>query len=639
MKVFTWDSLMESLRIKSIRTRMILIVLTTLIVIYGITFGFVITKFRAVSLQNAVTISHTLAREYAQRVKSDLNTDMDFARSLAHSFQAYKSIPSGQRKSIHNSILKSVAENNPNFISVWATFQLNSLDSTWKFPYGRERYTYFRENNQVKYMEDRLDLTGFTTTGLYYKIYTEGVEMVTDPYFYSYNNSETDKVLETSVCVPIKLNNKYVGLAGIDLSVERFKEIIQQIKPYEGSYALLLSNNGTIIAHPDKAVVGKLYSETEKEKNDTYHVLDSIQQGKDFSIKFFDKKQEYLASFAPFSIGVTKTPWSLVVVVPTSEMVKQANEGMWILILFGFLGLVILGTVVFFTSWKITRPIVQSVKFAESISNGDLTARLQIQAKDEIHLLIKSLKNMTERLNLIISRVNNGSDQITKDGYYLAEKAELLSRGAAEQAASIQQISSLMDTITTNIQNNTINARDTSQITNLANQHVKEGYASMQSSVKAMKQIAGKINIVSEIAFQTNILALNAAIEAARAGEKGRGFAVVASEVRKLAERSRVAAEEIISVTSDGLEKAMKAGEKFEDIVEEIEKTTKLVNEIYHVGSDHASSIGHINETVSRLGSIAQQNAESSETITSHSKDLLSQAEGLKELVETFKIK
>lgn len=626
-------------RIRSIRTRMILIVLSTLVFIYVVTFGLIINKFRRASQDNAVTISHTLAREYAQRVKSNFNVDMNFARCLSHSLQMYENVSAPLRTEIHKSILKSIAESNPDFLSVWASLQINAIDTTWKNEYGRENFTYFRENNEINYSQERLDLTGFITDGLYYGIYKNAVETVTDPYFYSYNKNENDKILETSVCVPIMLNNKCIGLAGIDLSVERFAQVVKQINPYEGSYSMLLSNNGTIIVHPEQEMVGKLFLEAEKEQNDTYHVLDSIQQGKDFSIDFEKNNEKYLASFAPFTIGETKTPWSLVVVVPKTEMMQQANEGLILLIIFGFLGLVVLGTVVFFISWKITHPIVQSVKFAENISKGDLTSTLDIKANDEIKLLIKALKNMTERLQKIISKVNSGSEQINEDGYQLTEKAELLSRGALEQASSTQEISSLMETIKMNIQNNTENARETSSISSQANLHVKEGYESMQLSVRAMKQISDKINVVTDIAFQTNILALNAAIEAARAGEKGRGFAVVATEVRKLAERSRVAAEEIIAATNDGLEKALQAGKKFEDIVPEIEKTNKLVNQIYTAGSEHFTSIEHINDAISKLGTIAQQNAESSETITSHAKDLVTQAESLKEIVGTFKIR
>lgn len=618
---------------------MILIVLSTLVLIYILTFGAVISKFRSDSLKNAVTISQTLAREYAERVKSDLNVDMDFARCIANSFQPYKAIPKKFRKDIHNSILRTIAEHNPNFISVWSTFQLNAIDSTWEYEYGRERYTFYRENNTVKYLEDKLDLTGFNTTGLFYKIYKDGIEMVTDPYFYSYNNSETNKVLETSACVPIKIDNRFVGLAGIDLSVERFKDVIEQIKPFEGSYAMLISNNGTLIYHPDKDQIGKLYADVEKDLNDKFKIQDSIKSGKDFSIQFEKESTKYFASFAPFTIGKTITPWALAVVVPKAEMQKQANQELILLVVFGVLGLLALGTVVFFIAWKITKPIQQSVKFAETISNGDLTANIDIKAQDEVALLIQSLKKMTERLRHVISKVNSGSDQVSKDGYFLTEKAEMLSRGAMEQASSTEEISSLIDTISTNIQHNTQNAHKTSKLSDLANLHVKEGYESMQLSVKAMQQIAEKINIVTDIAFQTNLLALNAAIEAARAGEKGRGFAVVATEVRKLAERSRNAAEEIIKVTNDGLDKAMKAGKKFEDIVPEIEKTNSLVKEIYLAGNEHVSSIEHINEAISRLSSIAQQNAESSETISSHAKDLLAQAESLREIVKTFRVR
>ena len=628
----------ESFKIRSIRNRMLLTVLSTLTLIYLVTFGLIIFKYRSSSLEKAYANTQILAREYAQRVRCELNVDMDFARCLGQSLEVYKTLPEKQRKDTYNAIMKSIILHNPNFKSVWLSIQMYTIDPEWKNDYGRMRYTLYQEKNEIKYLEEQVDMTGFNKGGLFYKMFNNPNEIVTDPYYFTYQNNE-NRILETSVTEPIFIEGRFAGLAGLDLAVDRFAGVINQIHPYVGSYAMLLSYNGTIIAHPDKDKVGMLYSDLEKEVNTRYHVLDSVQSGKDFSF-FYDKsKEEFLCTFAPLAIGNSKTPWSLVVVVPTWQIFRQTYEAMGWLIVLGLLGLLILGSVVFYLTWRISRPIEQSVQLAEEISKGDLTLKVHIKAQDEIQLLVSSLEHMVERLHNIISQVNAGSDKLTKFGYSLTEKANSLSIIANEQASSAEEITSSMQVITENVQKNNHNTKQTSEISGLANVHLKEGYDIMQESMSAMKQISEKINMIGEITFQTNILALNASVEAARAGSVGRGFAVVASEVRKLAERSKLTTDDIIKATNEGMEKVVKAGKKIEEIVPEITRTDTLINEIYIASNEQLNSIDQMNHSILLLSQIAQRNAESSELITSHAKELLLEAENLKDLVQIFKIR
>jgi methyl-accepting chemotaxis protein len=158
----------------------------------------------------------------------------------------------------------------------------------------------------------------------------------------------------------------------------------------------------------------------------------------------------------------------------------------------------------------------------------------------------------------------------------------------------------------------------------------------VQETVTAMKQIAHKISIIDDIAYQTNLLALNAAIEAGRAGEHGKGFAVVAAEVRKLAERSQVAAEEISQLASGSVGLAEKAGTLLGAIVPSIQKTADLVQEISAASSEQNSGVGQINGAINQISQAVQQNAAAAEELASTSEELNAQALELQAMMAAF---
>ncbi|MFW6248757.1 MAG: methyl-accepting chemotaxis protein, partial [Bacteroidota bacterium] len=204
--------------------------------------------------------------------------------------------------------------------------------------------------------------------------------------------------------------------------------------------------------------------------------------------------------------------------------------------------------------------------------------------------------------------------------------------------SSAEEVSSSMEEMASNIQQNTDNSQQTEKIAIKAADSIKEGNESTEVSVKSMKDIAEKISIINDIAFQTNILALNAAVEAARAGEHGKGFAVVAAEVRKLAERSKVAADEIDDLSRNGVSISEKAGQQLADIVPEIEKTAKLVQEISAASIEQNSGAEQVNSAIQQLNQVTQQNAAAAEEMATSSEELAGQADQLKDLIGFFSI-
>lgn len=290
---------------------------------------------------------------------------------------------------------------------------------------------------------------------------------------------------------------------------------------------------------------------------------------------------------------------------------------------------------------SITTGLRRSVKFAEQVASGDLTADLEQQylaRKDEIGTLSNALNHMVGKLREIAESIIAGAENIAGASQQMASTSQEMSQGASEQASSVEEVSSSMEEMASNIQQNTDNAQQTEKIAQKAAVGIREGNLATNTAVEAMKNIADKIRIINDIAFQTNILALNAAVEAARAGEHGKGFAVVAAEVRKLAERSKIAADEIDALSKNGVDVAEKAGQKLNEIVPEIEKTAKLVQEIAAASIEQSTGSDQVNNAIQQLNNVTQQNAAASEEMATSSEELASQAEQLKEIIEYFKI-
>jgi len=338
------------------------------------------------------------------------------------------------------------------------------------------------------------------------------------------------------------------------------------------------------------------------------------------------------------SIDIEGIDWAILTEINKEEAIQVAiSLRNFILII-----IVLIIIAVIIGSWLVARSIARPVEkvagFAEIISNGDLTQTLEIVQNDEIGKMSKAMVKMAGKLKEVISVIITGSDNIASASEEISSSAQEMSQGTSEQASSVEEVSSTMEEIASNIQQNTDNAQETEQIAGISRQGIHEVSNRSQETVAANKQIAEKINIINEIAFQTNILALNAAVEAARAGEHGKGFAVVAAEVRKLSERSKLAADEIVGLAQNSLKLAESAGRKMEEILPEVEKTTQLVNEISSASQEQNNGVGQINNAVQQLNVITQQNAASSEELAGNSEEMAAQADQLKEIISFFKI-
>lgn len=274
---------------------------------------------------------------------------------------------------------------------------------------------------------------------------------------------------------------------------------------------------------------------------------------------------------------------------------------------------------------------------AEQMSAGDLTAR-KTSHRARPDSLYGRMDSMIDRLRDVVARVADAAHHMAAGSEELSANASQMSDGATRQATNVQEISGSVSMMANNVKQNADNAEQTERIAQRTAEDAKKGGETLEETVAAMQDIAGKVDIIQELARQTNLLALNAAIEAARAGEHGKGFAVVASEVRKLAERSQRSAAEISEVSKTSVEVAERAGELFRKILPDIQRTAELVMEISAASREQDQAINEINQAVKQLDGVIQQNAVGAKEVASTSHSLSSEAQALLSAVSFFRV-
>ncbi len=291
---------------------------------------------------------------------------------------------------------------------------------------------------------------------------------------------------------------------------------------------------------------------------------------------------------------------------------------------------------VLFSMKKMVENLRGHARVAEQIAAGDLRVNATVLGSQDI--LGKSLSVMIEKLRSVVADVKVASDNVASGSQQISSSAAQLSDGTTAQAASAEEASSSVEEMNATIRQNADNALQTEKIAQKSSNDAIESGKAVAEAVSAMKNIASRITIIEEIARQTNLLALNAAIEAARAGEHGKGFAVVASEVRKLAERSQVAAAEISHLSNSSVDVAESAGAMLAKLVPDIQKTAELVQEISAASKEQAGGADQINSSIQQLNNVVQTNAGSAEEMASTAEELSAQAEQLQEAILFFTV-
>jgi len=399
-----------------------------------------------------------------------------------------------------------------------------------------------------------------------------------------------------TIAAPIKSADTVIGILYGVVDLPYFtKKFVEPIKIGQTGYVYIVDSNGMVISHPDPSKIMQLniksFEYGQRMLSQEEGLLEQDIEGKKIMLAF--KKDR--------GIG-----WTVVASVESDEIMQPVRQLGWLNLIMTIVILLLAAVVIIYVAARVTKPI----------------------------------NTITSSLNLVAEQVSDAAHQISQSSQQLAQ-------GASSQASSIEETSASLEELASMASHNADNAQQANTLSNDAKQAALNGSTSMDVLMKAMeainqssKEVAKVAKGIEEIAFQTNLLALNAAVEAARAGEAGKGFAVVAEEVRNLAQRASEQAKttsELITEsrtrTKDGIRQAAEANKVLKEILDCVNKVASLVTEIAAASREQAQGIDQINQAVSTMDHIVQQNSASSEQSASASQQLSAQSLHMKELV------
>ncbi|WP_413584912.1 methyl-accepting chemotaxis protein [Bdellovibrio sp. HCB274] len=552
----------------------------------------------------AVDETTAIAKAYANEMRLSAESGLGTARILAQYLQSNRANHHTERAPIEHAF-KDILQSNKTLIGVWTAWEPNAWDGQdAKFANTPGYDSTGRFIPYLSYADGKANLAPLVDyekpgAGDYYLVpKARGKETMVEPYLYPIDGQQ---VLMTSAVVPIFIDGKVAGVAGVDLPLKDLQEQASHIKPFESSVSFLVTDTGKLAAHPDSKMItqpAKFSFEPEKFNK-------AVTAGERLVLSGLDPelKEEFLYVVTPVPMGQTEKSWSLVVRTPLKDVMADARAMVMTQIIIAIAGTLILLVAVQFIAIYIS----------------------------------KSVSRITDRLSESGDNVTTAIEQLSLAG-------QSLSQSASESAASLEETVAALEEMSSMVRMNSENAKQAANLSSQSSDSARKGEEEMGALIQSMTEIAKSskeieeiINVIDDIAFQTNLLALNAAVEAARAGEQGKGFAVVAEAVRALAQRSAVAAKDIngliktsVAKVENGTQQAHRSGEVLKGIVASVKKVSDLNLEISTASEEQATGIQQISKAMNQLDASVQSNAASSEEIAGTSTDISHQANVMK---------
>lgn len=552
----------------------------------------------------AINKTVATAHAYANEMRLELEHGFDISRTMAHQLEAFKTHGFTSRDQVHIA-LKEILKKNKFLIGTWTGWEPNAWDgkdAQFAGTTGTDQTGRF-----VPYLNwegGKASLTPLLAydkpgDGDYYQVAkARQKESVIEPYLYQVDGQ---MVLMTSTVVPIVIDGKFLGVAGVDLPLKAVQKQAAMIKPFETSEAYLLTAKNNYASHPDEKLITKeAHFPFEPEKFNK-----AVANGEELVLTGIDPefKEEYLYVATPIKLAQTDQTWTLVIRTPSKTVMAGVYSMIWTQVVIGVVGiLTLLGAVLMMAKY-----------------------------------IAKSIGVLSNRLHVSGEQVNGAIHQLSLAGQNLSESASSSAASLEETVASLEEMSSM-------VKLNSENAKQAATLSAITSESAVKGEVEMAALLGSMNEISESskkieeiINVIDDIAFQTNLLALNASVEAARAGEQGKGFAVVAEAVRTLAQRSAVAAKDITTLIKETVDKiergtvyADKSGEVLKSIVQSVKKVSNLNLEISTASEEQSAGIQQISKAMNQLDQSVQTNAASSEEIAGTASEISSQANIMK---------
>jgi len=645
----------------------------------------------------------------AEHITNLLQSAFLINEDLARSFISLKQgaeTPEAQNqlRNNFNGILKSALKDRPEILGVYTLWEPNALDNQDEKYQGQNHLGYDASGRFIPYWtrsnlgkpqvdplvgyEDTSRPDGTDRVGEYYLCSKDSRNnCLLEPYIYEVGGVDT---LLTSLVTPILINQRFVGITGLDISLKSLEAISKQLsdKLYNGhSRVLILSNRGGIASDSEGEETGNNIKDLLPKKAN--HIINNMNQDSFELIN--DPEDDNFQAMISIKVGANIPNWSLWISVPKAVVLadfielnemtqaEQFEQNISFILVGLFITLISI-VVIWWLSSQISRPVVKLTGFMKQVAQGDFTHRLEHKSVDELGQLSDACNQFLDQIQPLLKQVIVSSDQITGNATQSARISAETLTGASQQQEDVMQLASAVTELSATAQNvadNTVTAADSTgqmkaiaaegqKVLDKANSSIEALAQDVKHSSEVInrvshdsKEIHTVMDVIRDIADQTNLLALNAAIEAARAGEQGRGFAVVADEVRSLAkrtqdstaeiqekiERLQASALEAVNSMEVGSERAheseamtTEANEKLVNIIQNIDEVNDLIIQVSSAAEQQRSVTDSISTNVNNITSVATQTATGATNSNETSQQLELHADELKQLVTKFKV-
>ncbi len=425
----------------SLRFKILLYIIFTTAVVFVLSIGYVNYKYWDFSKKFATKTAELYTRQAATTAQSILNGDLKTVETLESIFSGYTDIPKNLRDTLFRKMLADVLRDNSNYLAVWDSWELSAIDPSWQYTYGRRRSIAYWNMGRIDFKIDSVDLDREDANSVFFSL-KSGKEktLLTDPYFFSYSTDTGASFLETSIARGIYNGDQFVGAVGIDVSLERFENIINDIRPFKNSQIKIISNNGTIIASDEKKEIGKKLVEIYPMFKD-HSVTKRIKKGDNFSFFYNIDKDKFFTSFYSINLEDSNMPWSLMFTV-SSEIINKKIKSIFIVLgLLSFISLLLISVIIWFVLRMIVRPIEKTTQTLERMSKGYIGEDIKIyhKSKDELGRMSNAVNKLIDALlatqNFAIEIGRNNLDV----KYKLLSNEDVLGKALLEMRDNIKR--------------------------------------------------------------------------------------------------------------------------------------------------------------------------------------------------------
>jgi len=494
---------------------------------------------------------------------------------------------------------------------------------------------------------------GDTTTGAtvniadrpyFVKAMESGKSVISEPIISRATNEQV-----IAIGTPIFRAGEIIGFVGASATLSHLQELVQDMKLNGYGYGLIQGTDMTTIAHPDVKWLG---------------TKDIVSAGDESLTKIFERMSNGETGYGEYYFGVGKaiafapiktTGWSIAQTADMSDIMAPLADMRQSILMMTIIGLLIMIVISIFIASFVAKPLVKLSGIANLVAQGDLTQKADINDKSEIGMLASAFNEMIENLKDMAFVLRDKSTSLASSAQQLSANAEETSAGANETASTIVEVSSTVEQTAQNAQTikdtaeatatEAAKGRDGIQMVTGQMQNISSSAQGVAEAINNLNRTSGKVGVIvqtiTDIADQTNLLALNAAIEAARAGDQGRGFAVVAEEVRKLAEQSARAAQEIQQLITSVQTESKQASEAMGLGASEVQKGVNIVDDVGQVFAGIINKVNGLAEQIEEIASgteqvstAVQSVASTTEEVTAAMEEMASSTETLNEMAE-----